>query len=99
MKKKKTYFDWVDEYPNYVVLRKEGWLFRAKEESADVLSAVTGYQIMERENGIREAGSGKEQLETMVYKLSQKHINYVVIHFDEVIDEECFEDNKYRLYV
>ncbi len=50
---KKDYFEWANEYPDYVVLRKEGWLWRTKEESAFVLANVMDYQIMERENGIR----------------------------------------------
>lgn len=95
---KKSYFDWADEYPNYVVLRKEGWLWRAKEECAFVLSnASNKYEIYERDNGIREAGCG--QLDNMLNILAAMHINYVVIHFDEVIEESHFDDNQYQKYV
>ncbi len=93
---KKSYFDWVDEYPDYVVLRKEGWLWRAKEECAKVLANVSGYQIYERDNGIHEAGASR--LEDIVDKLSAHNVNYVVIHFEEVIDEQKYDGNKYRLY-
>ena len=94
---KKDYFEWADEYPDYVVLRKEGWLWRTKEESAFVLANVMDYQIMERENGIREAGS--RYLDKIQAELIDKHINHIVIHSNNVVDERHFDDNKYRFYI
>ena len=93
----KQYFDWVDEYPKYVVLRKEGWLFRAKEECARVLANALDYRLMERDNGIVE--SGTRQLDSMLNGLSERHINYIAIHFDKVIAEESFDDNAYNSYL
>lgn len=94
---KKSYFEGVDEYPDYVVLRKEGWLWRAKEECADVLANISGYQVYERGDGIHKAGSSR--LDDIVGKLSDNNVNYVVIHFDEVIEEQKYDDKKYRLYL
>lgn len=96
-REKKQYFDWVDEYPKYVVLRKEGWLFRAKEECAHVLSNALDYKLMERENGIVE--SGTSQIDAMLVGLAERHINYIAIHFDEVIAMETFDDNTFDSYV
>ena len=93
----KTYEEWVDEYPNTIVLRKEGWLFRAKDECAHVLSNSLGCRIMERENGIEEAGT--THLDIIIQGLKNIHINYIVIHFDEVIEAEEFNDNRYRNYL
>ena len=94
--KKKKYFGWVDKYPKYVVLRKEGYLWRAKEGCANVLSNALGYQIKVRDNGIREAGSSF--LDLIQLELDKRHINYVVIHFNQIIGEQCFPDNQYEYY-
>lgn len=96
-KSKKDYIDWVDDFPKYVVLRKEGWLFRAKNECAHVLSNALGYNLMERESGIMEAGSS--QIDSILNGLAEKHINYIAIRFDEVLDKESFEDNRYEDYL
>ena len=91
------YSEWVNKFPDYVVLRKEGWLWRAKEECATVLANALDYQIMERENGIREAGS--RYLDKIQAELIDKHINHVVIHSNSVVEERHFDDNKYRCYL
>lgn len=94
---KKTYWDLVDENPNTVVLKKEGWLFRAKDECAHVLSNSLGYNIMNRDNGTEEAGAA--QLDVIVGGLKDLHINYLVVHFDEIIERGEFQDNQYSNFI
>lgn len=42
---KKTYMEWVSEFPGYAVIRKEGCFYTAKAESAEILHKYLGYKI------------------------------------------------------
>ena len=94
MKKKKSYFDWVDEYPYYVVLRKEGWLFRAKEECSYESDDETRALEFDDIDEIKvEKITDKEDIPEGSYKF--KIIFRGEVAFDSIEDSDClYFDNE-----
>lgn len=84
----KTYNQWAIEYPNYVVLRKEGYYYTARNESAQVLHDLLGYKL-----GIsgQNLMTGSPVLQPVVDALVFNKINYIVIEDGEIIDKQEFE--------
>lgn len=95
---KKRYSDWVNDYPDRVVIKKEGFFYTTRENSAYIIATILDYNI-----GISEpegaAITGSPSLVKMTEQLKQHHISYVAIVCDEVVDEDSFEDNKFWDFV
>ena len=73
---KKTYMNWVREFPGYTVIRKEGCFYTAKEESAEVLHKYLGYKIGYIED---VAITGSPCLVNITDALEYHSVPYVVI--------------------
>ena len=41
----KTYLEWVAEYPNYVVIRLEGYFYTVNYEAAELIGDICNYNI------------------------------------------------------
>ncbi|WP_028234578.1 HRDC domain-containing protein [Pseudobutyrivibrio sp. MD2005] len=96
LKKKKTYDDWVEEYPDRVVIRKEGFFYTVKDECATVIASILRYNIGEYYGRYI---TGSPSLEIMTNELKNHHISYVAIVSDEIVDEEVFTDNQFYAWV
>ena len=96
LKKKTTYDDWVEEYPDRVVIRKEGFFYTVKDECPQVIASVLRYNIGEYSG---RAITGSPSLEIMTDELKSHHISYVAIVRDEIVDEEIFADNQFYAFV
>ena len=93
---KKTYDDWVVEYPDRVVIRKEGFFYTVKDECATVIASILRYNIGEYYGRYI---TGSPSLEIMTNELKNHHISYVAIVSDEIVDEEVFTDNQFYAWV
>ncbi len=96
IKQKKTYDDWVVEYPDRVVIRKEGFFYTVKDECAQVVASVLRYNIGEYSG---RAITGSPSLEIMANELKSHHISYIAIVKGEIVDEEAFADNQFYAFV
>lgn len=83
-----TYAYWAEEYPNHVVIKKEGAFWTTRGESAEVLNRILGYKLGGNpDNPI----TGSPTLDPIIYGLSRHEINYVVIEDGEIVDQADFE--------
>ena len=85
---KDTYAFWVDRYPNYVVIKKEGAFWTTRGESAEVLNRVLGYKLGGKPGSYM---TGSPAIEPIVHGLSSHEINYIVIEDGEIVDQMDFE--------
>lgn len=92
---KKKYADWVEEYPDTVVIRKEGYFYTTRGACAEIVAKITSYELG---TGLSPV-TGTPKVEGLITALTEQHINYIVIEHDEVVQREEFSDNRYGEYV
>ena len=79
------YKDWEDEFPGYVIIKKEGYFYSAHNASAAALNQYLGYKIFIDPFG-RET-TGGPSLEKIEAALEHHGIRYVVIEGDTIISK------------
>ena len=93
-----TYKDWENEFPSYVIIRKEGYFYAAHNSSAVAINRVIGYKIFIDEYG-RETIGGSS-LKKIEASLKHHGIRYVVVGGNTIIsrfDSGCsFEQASVR---
>lgn len=95
---KRTYNDWVLEYPDRVIIRKEGFFYTVKDECAYIIATILKYNI--GKFGPNETPiTGSPSLEIMTNELKSHHISYIAIVGEEIIDEEAFKDNQFNEFI
>ena len=81
------YSYWAENYPDYVVIKKEGYFWTTRDESAEVLRDQLGYKLGE------SAGhpiTGSPKLETITDALKKARIQYIAVEDGEIVDS--YED-------
>lgn len=95
---KRKYNEWVTDYPDRVVIKKEGFFYTCRENSAYIVATILNYQIgMTKSDGT--AITGSPSLDKITEELKRHHISFVAIENDVVIDEEEFADNQFWKFV
>ena len=92
-KNKKTYLEWVAEYPNYVVIRLEGVFYTVKYEAAELIGDICDYNIG-LFNGIPITGSPR--YEKMEEVLIDNCINYIIIENEQISAIREFSTSDFR---
>ncbi len=90
---KKTYLEWVAEYPNYVVIRLEGCFYTVKYEAAELIGDICDYSIGVFK-GIPTTGS--PIYEKMEEALKDNCINYIIIENDQISAISEFSTSDFR---
>ena len=85
---KKRYSDWIEEYPGFVIIRKEGFFYTARGEYAEILHELLGYKIGYFGN-IKVTGSPK--IETIEEVLIANQIDFIVIVKNEIRTKKEFK--------
>lgn len=78
------YSYWVENYPDYVVIKKEGFYWTTRDESAEVLHDQLGYKIGE---SFGHAVTGSPKLEAITDALKRARIQYIAIEDGEIVDQ------------
>lgn len=91
-KKEKTYADWVAAYPDLVVIRKEGFYYTVRGNSAYVIAVLTNYNIGEVG---QTPMTGSPSLDVMTNELRSHHVSYIVVENNVIVDREEFVDNHF----
>ncbi len=92
------YFDWTNLFPNHVVVRKEGYYYSARNESAQVLHEILGYKL--GTIGTNTLITGCPIVEPIVEALVCNKINFIIIENNEITDKQEFEESNFEsLYV
>lgn len=91
---KKRYFDWVYEFPKFVIIRKEGYYYSARNESAEVLHDLLGFRL-----GIQGTSvvTGCPVVEPIIEALAAAETNYIVIEDNEIVHKEEFENSNFSI--
>ena len=86
-RRKNTYAYWASEYPDYVVIKREGAFWTCRGESAETLSEVLGYKLG---GSADKPVTGSPNLDPMIYALKEHHISYIVVDDGEIVEQEDF---------
>lgn len=78
-----SYNSWERLYPNYVVIKKEGYFWTCRGESAKRIHEIMNYKLV-------GAKTGSPYLDRMVNALKIRKINYIVIDGSRAIDKGEF---------
>ncbi|SHN64558.1 ATP-dependent DNA helicase RecQ [Butyrivibrio hungatei DSM 14810] len=88
---KKNYSQWVEEYPDFVVINKEGDFYTVRGDSARIIGKITNLSLSESDNPV----TGTPGLQTMTRVLIVNEVNYVVIENEKVVENKTFLENRF----
>ena len=84
---KDSYAYWADKYPDHVVIKKEGYFWTCRGDSARTVSDVLGYRLGGNPGN---PTTGSPNLDAMVAGLNRHEVSYVVIEDGEIVDQGDF---------
>ena len=83
--KKDTYASWESQYPDHVIIKKEGAFWTVRGKSAKKLRDLLGYKL----GGSPESPmTGSPSLAPMVRALKDNGIKYIVVENGWIIDRK-----------
>lgn len=83
-------------YKETIIIRLRGMFYNAFEESAYVLSVITGYKVKRTSLKAKsKCGYPSTAFGKVLEILKKEHINYVIYEGKEIVEKECFEDNQF----
>lgn len=86
----------VSLYKETIIIRLRGMFYNAFEESALVLSVITGYKVKRTSSAsMSKCGYPSTAFEKVLALLKREHINYVIYEGKEIVEKECFKDNRF----
>lgn len=91
--KKKKYSEWVEDYPECVVIRKEGVFYTVRGDGARIIEELTDLNLSESDNPV----TGTPGLQTMTNALLLNEIDYIVVEDEGVKEQKTFPANRYHV--
>ena len=85
------------EYKEYVILFKSGSFYISFDEDSLILNKVFNYKILELKNNIK-AGFPLNSLDTVINKLKELSINYIIIEDKNIKEKYEVENNNFSKY-
>ena len=85
------------EYKEYVILFKSGSFYISFDEDSLILNKVFNYKILELKNNIK-AGFPLNSLDTVISKLKELNINYIIIKDKDIKEKYEVENNNFSKY-
>ena len=86
--KNDTYAYWANKYPDYVVIKKEGYFWSCRGESAETVSDLLGYKL----GMIKDVPfTGSPNLDNITDGLSSHKISYIAIEDGDIVEQRTFE--------
>jgi len=85
--KSNTYAWWANQYPDYVVIKREGAFWTCRGESAETLSELLGYRL-----GGSDANpmTGSPNLDPITDGLRENRISYIVVEDGDIIEKKDY---------
>lgn len=80
-----TYTYWETEYPDCVVIKREGAFWTCRGDSAKILSEVLGYKLG---GSADRPVTGSPNPEPILYALNAHKISYIVVENGEIIEHK-----------
>ena len=84
MKKTFTYMDFEKQFPDYIIIRKEGCFYETYRKSAKVLSRELEYKLYEDYYGRLTAGG--PDCEKIMRILKAEDYNFLIIEDNKIVD-------------
>jgi hypothetical protein len=84
---KDSYAYWAENYPDYVVIKREGAFWSCRGESAEIVNRLLGYRLG---GSSSNPMTGTPNLDAMVAGLTRNGENYIVVEDGEIIDQGDF---------
>ena len=85
------------EYKEYVILFKSGSFYISFDEDSLILNKIFNYKILELKNNIK-AGFPLNSLDTVISKLKELNINYIIIEDKDIKEKYEVLDNNFSKY-
>lgn len=85
------------EYKEYVILFKSGSFYISFDEDSLILNKVFNYKILELKNNIK-AGFPLNSLDTVISKLEELNISYIIIEDKNIKEKYQSETNNFSKY-
>ena len=85
------------DYKEYVILFKSGSFYVSFDEDSLILNKVFNYKILELKNNIK-AGFPLNSLDTVINKLKELSINYIIIEDKNIKEKYEVENNNFSKY-
>lgn len=87
MKKPPTYADFEKQFPDYIIIRKEGCFYETYRKSAKVLSRELEYKLYEDYYGRLTAGG--PDCEKIMRILKAEDYSFLIIEDNKIVDGHC----------
>lgn len=85
-----------EKYPDTLILRLRGNFYHSFEDSAFVLSALTGYKLRRRsKKSLYTCGFPHNALDKVIDILQQSRVNYIIFSAQEIVAHEIYNDNSF----
>lgn len=85
------------DYKDYVILFKSGSFYVSFDEDSLILNKVFNYKILELKNNIK-TGFPLNSLDTVINKLKELSINYIIIEDKNIKEKYEVENNNFSKY-
>ena len=85
------------EYKEYVILFKSGSFYISFDEDSLILNKLFNYKILNLKNNIK-VGFPLNSLDTVISKLKELNINYIIIEDKDIKEKYEVEDNTFSKY-
>ena len=79
------YKDWEEMYPNHVIIQKEGFMYSAHNESAEIIAEVLDYKLMTDIAG--RITTGGPDSSKIGFALEKANHSYIIIEDEQIIDQ------------
>ena len=82
--KKPTYRDYEKQFPEYIILQKEGFMYTAHGPSAEAFGYAMDYKVVESDDG--RAFTGGPDVTKIVRVLKAADLSFLVIEDHRIVD-------------
>lgn len=97
MSDKIAYSEYTELYPETVIIRKEGFFYMVRDESAAIIHAFFAFQGWKSGSGRVSIGFTINSLDAVCEKLEEQTISYIVLANEEIVMGNNF-DNRNQFY-
>lgn len=85
------------EYKEYIILFKSGSFYISFDEDSLILNKIFNYKIADLKNNIK-VGFPLNSLDTVINKLKELSINYIIIEDKNIVSKYESDDNSFSKY-
>jgi len=85
-----TYRDFENQFPNYIILQKEGFMYTAHGRSAEVFAYAMDYKLVKTDEGLTFTGGPDPDKIARVLKAQD--YNFIIVENHRIVDGHSGRD-------